>query len=99
MPATADRPQRGVDVLVGFLEKKGSGQELKGVDDPDERKKLLENAIDITSDTDISGMNVLLVDDLYRSGDTLNLAAEVLHEKAYVSSVSVLTMTKTRSKR
>lgn len=91
--------QRGVDVLIGFLEKKAGGQELKGVDDPDERHKLLANAIFIAGDRDISGENVLLVDDLYRSGATLNAATDILYKKAEVSSVSVLTMTKTRSKR
>lgn len=91
--------QRRVDVLVGFLEKKAGGQELKGVDDLDERKKLLANTIVIADDKDISGDNILLVDDLYRSGATLNAATDVLYKEAAVGSVSVLTMTKTRSKR
>jgi len=69
------------------------------VDDLDERKKLLANAIVIAGDKDISGDNILVVDDLYRSGMTLNAATDVLYKEAAVSSVSVLTMTKTRSKR
>ena len=74
-------------------------QYLAGVIDLDERKKLLAGAIVIAGDKDISGDNILLVDDLYRSGATLNSATEILYREAAVGSVSVLTMTKTRTKR
>ena len=50
-----------------------------------------------TANYDISGKNVLLLDDLYRSGATLTVATEVLLE-AGAKSVVVLTLTKTRSK-
>lgn len=91
--------QRDVEVLVGFLERKAGGKELKEANDPDKRKNLLEGAIIIASDKDISGKKVLLIDDLYRSGATLSASTDILYEKAKVDSVSVLTMTKTRSKR
>ena len=91
--------QRDVEVLVGFLERKAGGKELKEASDPDKRKNLLEGTIVVASDKDISGKKVLLIDDLYRSGATLNVATDILYEKANVDSVSVLTMTKTRSKR
>ena len=89
---------REVKVLPGFLDKK-SGEELKGVDSPDERQELLKGAILIAGDEDISGMKILLLDDLYRSGATLEACAEILYNDAGVADICVLTMTKTRSKR
>jgi len=90
---------REVEVLTAFLEKKAGGPELKNVDDPEERKALMKDALYINSKKDISGKSVLLVDDLYRSGTTLMAATELLLEKAEVRKVCVLTMTKTRSNR
>lgn len=89
---------RNVPVLIGYLDKTGGGQ-LKNVDDPEERQKLLEGSITITGKEDIAGKHVLLVDDLYRSGATLNACCSILLEKAKAASVCVLTMTKTRSNR
>lgn len=91
--------QRDVEVLVGFLERKSGGQELKEVNDPDKRENILEGAIVVAGDKDISGKKILLVDDLYRSGATLNVATDILYDEARVESVSVLTMTRTRTKR
>lgn len=91
--------QRSVEALVGFLDKKAGGAELKNVDDPAERAKLLEEAITITGDRDISGKRVLLLDDLYRSGVTLNTCCSILYTGANVAEICVLTMTKIRTKR
>jgi len=91
--------RNGVKVLVGLLSKKAGGKELKNVNDPDERKELLKDAITLSGDSDISGQNILLLDDLYRSGATLSVATDILLEEAKVESVSVLAMTKTRVKR
>ena len=97
--AEAIGARRGVEVLTGFLEKKPGGPELKNVDDPDERKILMKGAIHINMSKDIRDKSVLLIDDLYRSGTTLEAATEILYEKAGVRKVCVLTMTKTRSNR
>nr|WP_306263369.1 ComF family protein [Pararhizobium sp. IMCC3301] len=111
VPSSKDRPyqpvdeiakalgeQRSVPVLQGYL-KKETGIELKGIDDPDERKEALMNSISIQGDTDISGNRVLLIDDLYRSGATLKACCHILTEQSKVEFVSVLTMTKSRSKK
>ena len=97
--ATELGERNGVKVLVGLFTKKAGGPELKNVNDPDKRKELLKDAISLSGDSDISGQNVLLLDDLYRSGATLSVATEILIEEAKVASGSVLTMTKTRVKR
>ena len=98
--ATALGEQRGVHVLLGYLEKESSNTEIKSVTDPEQRVELLKGVIRIVGeDGKLLGKTVLLVDDLYRSGATLNACCRILKEKAGVASVSVLTMTKTRSKR
>ena len=89
--------QRGVPVLMGFL-RKGTGGELKGIENPDERVSAL-SAVSIASTESIAGKRVMLVDDLYRSGATLSACTKVLYEQAKASDVVVLTMTKTRTKR
>lgn len=40
---------------------------------------------------------VLLFDDLYRSGVTMNAVSSLLYEKGGVAHVSALTITRTRS--
>jgi predicted amidophosphoribosyltransferase len=88
-----------VPVFDGVLTKKKGGVELKNLEDPDKRRELLKETLVLSDKHDISDQNVLLVDDLYRSGATLSAATEILYEKASVKNVYVLTMTKTRSKR
>ena len=98
--ATALGEQRGIHVLIGYLEKESNDTEIKSVTDPEQRVELLKGVIRIAGeDGKLLGKTVLLVDDLYRSGATLNACCRILKEKAGVASVSVLTMTKTRSKR
>lgn len=91
--------QRGVETLIGYLEKRAGGPELKSVGDTDERSSLLQGAITITDDRNIIGKRVLLLDDLYQSGATLNACCSVLYSKDKDLEICVLTMTKTRSKR
>jgi len=86
-----------VPVLEDLLFKRPGGPELKNVNDAEERKQILKNSLYLSDRYDISGGNVLLIDDLYRSGATLSAATEILYEKAGVEDVFVLTMTKTRS--
>lgn len=90
--------RRGVAVRTDLLLNSGS-KELKEVSDPVERSRLLHEAISITDPSEIAGKKVLLVDDLFRSGATLEVATEVLMSDGKAEAVSVLTMTKTRSNR
>lgn len=87
-----------VPVLEGLLTKKQGGPELKNVNDPDERRKLLKQKLVLAQKKDVIGKNVLLVDDLYRSGTTLVAATDILYDGG-AKNVYVLTMTKTRSRR
>jgi predicted amidophosphoribosyltransferase len=91
--------QRDVEVLVNFLDKKPGGPEMKNIDDPDKRAAIMQSTIIIVGDKNISGKRVLLLDDVYMSGATLTECCSVLCNQAKAESVSVLTLTKTRSKR
>jgi predicted amidophosphoribosyltransferase len=71
--------------------------ELKNVYDYQKRLELLKDAF-AAKNLLLKGKNVLLFDDLYRSGATLNAITRVLSEKGMVSKVYVLALTKTRSK-
>lgn len=71
--------------------------EIKDVFDYQKRLGLLEKAFAVQS-TLFNGKNVLLFDDLYRSGATLNAITRVLYEQGKADHVYVLTLTKTRSK-
>ena len=71
--------------------------ELKSIHDYHERLRLLEDAYTVRASV-VKGKNVLLIDDLYRSGATLNAITEVLHSEAGVANVYALALTRTRSK-
>lgn len=89
----------GVQFLPDLLAKKPGGPQLKNVNDPDERRKLLRESLILNDSHNVSGSKILLVDDLYRSGATLSVATELLLDNAGAEVVCVLTMTKTRSNR
>jgi predicted amidophosphoribosyltransferase len=70
--------------------------QLKGVTDPEKRKELVEGlyAVDPTC---TAGRSVLLFDDLFRSGSTMNAITDVLMQQGRATVVRALTITKTRS--
>ena len=70
--------------------------ELKNVYDAEERRKLLEGAF-VVNASRVKGHRVLLVDDLYRSGATMNAIAEVLLRSG-ATAVFAFALTQTRSR-
>lgn len=72
--------------------------ELKNVYEYDERSTLLEGAHKVST-SKVERRIVLLFDDLYRSGATMNTIAEALYDQGKVADVFALTITKTRSNR
>jgi predicted amidophosphoribosyltransferase len=91
--------RRSVRVLHDLLHKKTGGAQLKNVEDPEERQRLLRESMTLSDAHEISGKKILLVDDLYRSGATLTVATDLLLLQGRAACVCVLTMTKTRSMR
>ena len=70
--------------------------ELKNVSDLDERLKLLEG-LHTVDESVTRGKSVLLFDDLYRSGATMNAITAELYEAGKATDVFALTITRTRS--
>jgi predicted amidophosphoribosyltransferase len=89
----------GLPVDFNTLKKVKSTSQLKEIEDPDTRREILKDAFSINFNA-LSGKNVLIFDDLYRSsGETLKAACDVIMNKGKAKEVYVLTITKTRSKR
>jgi len=86
----------GLPVLKNFVRNVKNTKELKDVFDYNERIKLLEDAYRVR-DQSLRGKTVLLFDDLYRSGATLNAVTQVLYERAQCSAVYALALTRTRT--
>ena len=88
-----------VPLLDNVLEKHNASAELKNIEEKEERLILLRKHMKFKNTVEIEGKNILLIDDLYRSGATLTVATEILYKYGKVKNVFVLTMTKTRTKR
>lgn len=86
-----------LDIDIHNFKKIKDTKELKSEENPDRRKEILKDAFSVNNK--LIGKNVLLIDDLYRSGETLNAITDVLYRKGKVNNVFVLTITKTRTKR
>lgn len=87
-----------IPIDCAYLKKTAQTIQIKGVDDNETRKELLRNAFSVI-DKRYLGKTILLFDDLFRSGTTLNVAAKVLKEQGEVGDIRVLTITKTRTKK
>ena len=57
------------------------------------------NRIEQRCNNSLYGKNILLFDDLYRSGETLKAVCNIVANQGGANNVYVLTITKTRSKR
>lgn len=82
----------------GVLKKTKETPQLKTVHEYNERLKLLDGAYDVRGNG-VAGQRVLLLDDLFRSGATLNAITDVLIRKGRVRDVFVLALTRTRRRR
>ena len=86
-------------LAIGFsdsaLKKIKSTEELKSVTDPEIRKEMLSDAF-LVDKTQVKNKSVLLVDDLYRSGATLEAVAEAVAAQGTPRAIYVLAITRTR---
>ncbi|MBI4217038.1 MAG: ComF family protein [Chloroflexi bacterium] len=87
-----------VEYCIACVVKVKDTPQLKNVFDPDKRRELLQNAFAVASQK-LAGQNILLFDDLYRSGATLESVGKTLTEKGKVKTIYALTLTRTRSNR
>ena len=94
--ATEIATRTGLSIDPDVVKRVKDVPELKNIHDFSERLKLLADAHAVDC-SKVSGKSVLLFDDLYRSGATMNAIANVLYDSCKVTDVYVLTITKTRS--
>ncbi len=87
-----------LDSPSDYLTKVKETAPLKDLEDRKSRAKQLDGAFAV-KDLRFKGKGVMLLDDLYRSGETLTWATKVLLAKGRVSHVFVLALTRTRTKR
>lgn len=88
----------GIDVCIDCVKKVKETLELKRIFDFEQRLRMLGDAFEIR-DPVVTGRNVLLFDDLYRSGATLNAVTRALLEQGKARNVYALTLTMTRRMR
>ncbi len=88
--------RRKIPAVHDAIRKHKQFGELKNVYDGEERRKLLEGAFEVNSSR-VRGHRVLLVDDLYRSGATMNAIAIVLLSSG-ATAVYAFAFTQTRSR-
>jgi predicted amidophosphoribosyltransferase len=69
--------------------------ELKSVTDLEVRKEMLRDAFKVERQ-EVEGKGILLVDDLYRSGATLEAAAEAIAKQGNPRAIYALAVTRTR---
>ncbi len=86
----------GVPVLDNCVSKTKQTPQLKDVYNYEERRKLLEGAFTVNRDQS-AGKSLLLFDDLYRSGATMNAVARELAKTGEAKEIVVLALTHTRS--
>ena len=79
-----------------FIHKIKNTSELKSLNDPLEREKILQGAFDVRDSSTYRNKKILIIDDLFRSGSTLNEISKTLYSKANVQNVYIVTLTKTR---
>ncbi len=84
-----------IEYCDSCVEKIKDTPQLKSVFDVNERKKLLSGAFRVDR-SKIEGKSVLLFDDLYRSGATMNEVSSALQKYAKIACVYTLTITMTR---
>lgn len=87
-----------IPIDTNYILKIKNTSELKSIDSPLEREKLLLDAFSL-QDLRYQNKKILLFDDLFRSGSTLKEITKTLHYNGHVNNVYIVTLTKTRSKR
>lgn len=85
----------GIPVLSCVKTTRSTSQ-LKNVSDPEERRKHVDGLYQVDA-AQTRGRNILLFDDLFRSGTTMNAIAAELLGPGKAATVRALTITKTRS--
>jgi competence protein ComFC len=87
-----------IPVYRNVLTKVEETPELKDIYEYKQRLKLLKNSFAVEDASKTTKKNILLLDDLYRSGATVDAIVRTLFAEGKASKVYVLALTRTRSK-
>jgi competence protein ComFC len=85
----------GIPVDTTSLKKSKSTPQMKDIGDFSARVSALEAAF--TATEDLAGKQILLIDDLFQSGASMNVAARTLKNQGKVKSVYAMALTRTRN--
>jgi len=85
----------GMNLCTDCVVKLKQAPELKNIYELNKRMEILKDAYHIVKQQ-VEGRNILLLDDLYRSGATLNAITQALKNEGKTETVYALTLTKTR---
>lgn len=88
----------GIKLCTDCVVKIKKTPELKDIYEFSKRIEILKDAYAVAK-REVEGRNILLFDDLYRSGATLNAITQALKDKGKAKEVYALTLTITRSRR
>lgn len=88
----------GIKLCTDCVVKIKKTPELKDIYEFSKRIEILKDAYAIAK-REVEGRNILLFDDLYRSGATLNAITQALKNKGKAKEVYALTLTMTRRRR
>ena len=86
--------QLGLEFLAEAVTRNKKTPELKNVDGA-ERQKLLADAHEVIASM-TKGRRILLVDDLFQTGATMNAVAAILQSKGHAAKVYALAITRTK---
>ena len=84
-----------ISVDLNSLRKTISTQQMKDIGDFSARVAALESAFGCSKE--LAGKSILLFDDLFQSGATMNVAARTLRAQGLAKSVYALALTRTRN--
>lgn len=84
--------------LVEAVKKTRDMPQLKNIYDLEERQKVLKGAYAVDREA-VKGRRVLLFDDLFRSGATMNEISTALRQQGQAAEVYAVSITRTRSHR
>ncbi len=96
--AKAIGEKTGLSVPDDYLIKVRQTQALKDIEDAEIRQQQMQGAFQV-ADQRYAQQSLLVFDDLFRSGETLNAVCNALTFQGGVARVYVLTITMTRTKR
>lgn len=81
-------------VFDGILKKKSQGKQLKNLDNKAEKLEALDGVFSVIDEIEGTGpWNALLIDDLFDSGASIEMACLALRQYAKISKIYVATLT------